>query len=602
VRARATRWLLFITAIAAFSVSIATGVALAAEPGSVSTPSTIPATGGATTAGPMAPSLTRYDQTDPAISYSGTWTTVKKTAASGRSYARANTAGASVTIAFNGTRLDWIATLRSTSGAADIYLDGAFVRTVDLRDSRATYQHVVWSTGTLTSGVHTVRIVRNAGSVAGADVTIDAVDVAGTLVKCQWVEQNSSLLAYKDSSVTVSFTGTYLAWVGQKGPTRGSATVTVDETQTFAVDLTAASTAYRLWDSGQLTSGAHTVTIEWTAGSGPLATGTSVVADGFLVLGTVTQAYVWHRIQDSDPRVLYWGTWTPNAALQASGGSDKRAGTSQAMVTVTFTGKQLDWIATTGPGLGEADVSIDSGPARLVHLSGAVTRYQQKVWSTGMMPAGTHTVQISWDKNSPAGAGIDVDAFDVLGVLPSTTDLNTLRTMWAEQKLSDLSYRPGTIDGVVDSRTRSAVMAFEKWEGLQRNGKLTDEVFSRLQTATRPAPTKPGGGDRWIEIDKTKQVLLYCENGTVLWTLPVSTGSPSVGIATPSGTFKVTRKTLETNPRWHPLYLRAHGYLAIHGYPSVPARRASHGCVRTQIWDHRDLFPLVPVGTSVYVY
>ena len=206
------------------------------------------------------------------------------------------------------------------------------------------------------------------------------------------------------------------------------------------------------------------------------------------------------------------------------------------------------------------------------------------------------------DAKNAAGVAIDVDAFDVLGMLPATTDVAALRTMWAEQKLVDLSYRPGKVDGVGDRQTRGAVVAFQKWEGLSRNGKLTDEIYARLLTANRPVPTKAGGSDPWIEVDKTKQLLLYCRAGAVLWTIPVSSGSPSVGFATPSGTYKIMRKTLETNPRWHPLYLRSYRYLAIHGYPNVPASRASHGCVRTQIWDQRELYPLIPVGTNVYIY
>jgi N-acetylmuramoyl-L-alanine amidase len=167
----------------------------------------------------------------------------------------------------------------------------------------------------------------------------------------------------------------------------------------------------------------------------------------------------------------------------------------------------------------------------------------------------------------------------------------------------DLSYRPGEIDGKIGYATRGAIIAFQKWEGLPRNGKLTDEVLARLQTAGRPTPSKQGGTDPWIEVNKAKQVLLYCKNGAVEWTIPVSTGSSSVGFATPSRTYKILRKTQETNPRWHPLYISPRGrYLAIHGYPSVPTRAASHGCVRTQIWDQRELFPLIPVGTQVYIY
>lgn len=625
MEARATRRFLFViacllaTAVAAiFSASVVTGVALAVEP---------PAGTAATTTAPEAPPLTRYEQTDEAISYSGTWGAVKKSAASGRSYARADSTGASVNITFDGTRLDWIATQDGQAGLAGVYLDGAFVGTVNLSAAAASYQRVVWSTGTLAGGVHTLRIVRSPGSPSGTHLTIDAVDVAGTLVACRWVEQDDSRIAYEGAwtprtgsaftggadistsstgaALTVEFTGTHLAWVGQKESTGGIATVTLDGTQTFTVDLYSAASLHQrtLWDTGQLTPGPHTLRIEQTGAKNSASTGASVAADGFLVTGAVTQAYLWRGYQDTDPRVLHWGTWTTTSVPQASGGSDKRAAARDVMVAVTFTGKKLYWIATTGPGFGKADVSVDGGPSQVVDLSGPDTLHQQKVWSTGELTAGTHTVQISLNRGSPVGTYINVDAFGVLGDLPSTTDPDALRLMWAQQKLADLSYRPGEVDGKIGHATRGAIIAFQKWEGLGRTGKLTDEVLSRLRSATRPTPKKQGGSDAWIEVDKAKQLLLYCKNGTVLWTIPVSTGSPSVGFDTPSRTYKITRKTLETNPRWHPLYIAPRGrYLAIHGYPSVPTRRASAGCIRTQIWDQRELYPLIAVGTVVHVY
>jgi lipoprotein-anchoring transpeptidase ErfK/SrfK len=615
--------LLVTAGVFAFGSLIFTGVAPAYDPAGgattvASTPTSVPAT---------AATSTRCDQTNAAISYSGTWGTLKKAAAYGRSYARAGTAGASANIVFDGTRLDWIATKSASAGVADVYLDGSLVQTVSLAAPAAAYQQDVWSTGVLTSGTHTLRIVRSASNASGKYITIDGVDVAGSLVKCQWLEQASSLLGYQGSwtsrtgpaysgngdtycdsagaSVTAGFTGTSLAWVGQKGPTYGIAKVTVDGTQTSDVDLYGPSTLYQqqLWDTGQLSPGAHTVKIEWTGTENPLSAGTWVGVDGLLVAGTMTQSYVSNRFEDSDQRVLYLGTWTTNSAPQVSGGGDKRSGTAQAAVTVTFSGKQLDWIATTGPGMGKADVSLDNGSAQPVDLSGSTTLYQQKIWSTGALAAGTHTVVISWNKNNAAGAIIDVDAFDVLGTLPSAAPLTAIRIKWAEQRLTDLSYRSGKIDGVVDYKTRAAVTAFEKWEGLPRNGRLTAAVFSRLQTATRPKPSKKGGTNPWIEVSKAKQVLLYCKNGAVVWTLPVSTGSASVGVLTPSGSFRVRRKTLETDPRYHPLYLMARpSVLAIHGYPNVPSRRASHGCIRVQLWDQRDLYPLIRVGTSVYIY
>jgi hypothetical protein len=39
----------------------------------------------------------------------------------------------------------------------------------------------IWSTATLTNGVHTVRIVRSTASATGEYLTLDAVDIWGTI-------------------------------------------------------------------------------------------------------------------------------------------------------------------------------------------------------------------------------------------------------------------------------------------------------------------------------------------------------------------------------------------------------------------------------------
>lgn len=556
MRVHATRWLLFAAAIfAVFSTPLAVGVALAADPsGSTALPAT-----SATTA-PTGPALTRFDQSDAKIGYSGAWSTVKKSQASAKGYARSNTAGASVNIAFEGTRLDWIATQAAGAGAVDVYLDGAYVKTMSLASAATAYQRRIWSTGTLPSGTHTVRIVRSASSASGAYINTDAVEVAGTLVKCQWVDQGSSLLARQGSSVTASFTGTYLAWMGQKGSAGAGATVTLDGGQSSTVDLESSSGSaapsgaplIKLWETGPVASGVHTVVVEPAGAAG---------AAGFLVVGTMTQSYVWRAAEDTDARVLFWGAWAGNTLTQASGGATKRAYTAGAMVTITFTGQKLYWYATTGPGLGKADVSVDSGPVQVVDLAGDTTQYQQKVWNTGMLESGTHTVQISWNKGNAAGKAIEVDVFGVLGDLPATTDTNTLRVMWAEQKLLDLTYRPGKVDGTIDRQTRGAVVAFQKWEGLSRTGKLDDTIYARLLTASRPTPKKQATGT-WIEVDKTKQILIYIQDGTVVRTLPVATGSPSVGIATPSGTFQIT--PLASEPALVSVRPKAHNFSPVH--------------------------------------
>jgi len=110
----------------------------------------------------------------------------------------------------------------------------------------------------------------------------------------------------------------------------------------------------------------------------------------------------------------------------------------------------------------------------------------------------------------PPGLGIGSRGPDVLAL---------------EQRLSDLHYDPGAIDGVFDSSTAFAVVAFQKVTGMGRTSRATDDVIAALQTATDPAPLVPGGGVTRVEIDVGRQVLfLYLDNA--LWRiLPVSTGS-----------------------------------------------------------------------------
>ncbi len=77
--------------------------------------------------------LSYHEQDDLHILYSGTWSTYVTTWASNGSYMRSNTSGSSVTIAFNGISLDWVATMTgSAAGKADVYVDDEYEETIDL--------------------------------------------------------------------------------------------------------------------------------------------------------------------------------------------------------------------------------------------------------------------------------------------------------------------------------------------------------------------------------------------------------------------------------------------------------------------------------------
>ena len=181
-----------------------------------------------------------------------------------------------------------------------------------------------------------------------------------------------------------------------------------------------------------------------------------------------------------------------------------------------------------------------------------------------------------------------------------------------EEKLNSLKYDAGKVDGVFDSATGHAVMAFQKANGLPRTSRATDDVLAALNTATEPAAMlAAGGGDR-VEIDLKRQILLLYKGGSLLRVLSISTGNNKrycvdgecATAVTPGGSFKVSRKirglrVSRLGKLFNPLYFN--GGIAIHGSPSVPAGPASHGCVRIPMHASLWFFDTVPSGTPVYV-
>ena len=196
---------------------------------------------------------------------------------------------------------------------------------------------------------------------------------------------------------------------------------------------------------------------------------------------------------------------------------------------------------------------------------------------------------------------------------PSAQDrLSSEESREAEQKLSDLGYWTGPLDGVLDAGSKQALIAFQKVEGRPRTGRLTRDDLQALRTANRPVPLETGYAH--LEIDLSRQVVFSVDgNGSVSRILPVSTGTgksfTSEGrtrrAITPTGRFTITHKIAgwRKSPLgllYYPSYIV--GGVAIHGNPSVPVYPASHGCIRIPMFAAKEFSELNPVGTIVIVY
>lgn len=110
------------------------------------------------------------------ISYTGIWTEVNDASASAGSYKKASSTSAAADFAFNGNSISWVALKDSSSGVANVYLDGNFMASFDLYNTTPTYQVTVFS-NLIGNGDHTLTIepsgTKNASST-GYNVAVDA--------------------------------------------------------------------------------------------------------------------------------------------------------------------------------------------------------------------------------------------------------------------------------------------------------------------------------------------------------------------------------------------------------------------------------------------
>lgn len=153
-----------------------------------------------------------------------------------------------------------------------------------------------------------------------------------------------------------------------------------------------------------------------------------------------------------------------------------------------------------------------------------------------------------------------------------------------------------------DELTQNAVMAFQKWSEIDRDGVVGPQTRAALQTIRRPTPLTGGGGER-IEIDISRQVALIVRGHRVLRALSISSGAS--GYDTPTGEYEVYLQNedaysyiYDAPMPWASFF---NGGIALHESSDVPGYAASHGCVRVPVGFAERLFRFAEIGTPVIV-
>jgi peptidoglycan hydrolase-like protein with peptidoglycan-binding domain len=195
-------------------------------------------------------------------------------------------------------------------------------------------------------------------------------------------------------------------------------------------------------------------------------------------------------------------------------------------------------------------------------------------------------------------------------------------TSRVQERLLELGFWLQSADGNYGLTTRQAVMAFQKYLGLNASGAVDDATAAYLSNLTERGRGRADAGTL-VEVDKTRQLLFFVIDGNTEWILNTSTGTeipyekPNKNdptkiergtSVTPVGLHYVNRERPEgwwegdLGEIYRPKYFV--GGVAVHGSNSIPNYPASHGCVRVSvpamdfIWDSG----LVPMNTPVWVH
>jgi len=518
-----------------------------------------------------------HEQTDARLAFSGAWTTYASSALSGGSHAFTNSAGAGVTIAFVGTRLDLVGMTGPKFGHASVSVDGATATTVDLYSADTLFQQMVYTTGDLAAGLHVVRVscAGTKGALAtDAFVSVDAAWVSGTLTGTP-VEQSDHRIVKRGgwttysttglsggshmftnvtgNEVAIAFNGTRLDLVSMVGPKFGIASVSVDGAAPVDADLYSPDTLTRqlVFSTGDLPSGPHVVRVTCTGRRNAAATDAYIGLDAALVTGILTQAVM--RYEEWQPQIGWNGQLAESYSAAYSGGRYVWAGPGWGGVAVSFVGTRMDWVGASGSQYGIASVTVDGVLVGDVDLWSPSMQTQRVLYSTGELAYGLHTVVIGWTgRKNPAATGtyIAYDAFDIGGDI--------------------------------------------------------------VQASPPPEPvflTFNYPWNRYIVIDKSDLRLYYVVDGALLVSYPVAVGKAST--QTPNGTWRIDAKyytdpTSVYGPRKMRLFRQQGSSFVftaynIHGtnVDSSVGTYASHGCIRMHNYDVIPFFDMVPLGTMV---
>jgi lipoprotein-anchoring transpeptidase ErfK/SrfK len=234
-----------------------------------------------------------------------------------------------------------------------------------------------------------------------------------------------------------------------------------------------------------------------------------------------------------------------------------------------------------------------------------------------LMPVGLVTAASAAGASvgSPPGVTAHTAAATVAAVQQPTLRLGSRGSavVTLQKRLAALRYFDvGPADGIFRQNTYHAVIAFQKVQGITRDGIVGPVTWGKLARPYVPAP-RYRLATASLEVNLAKQIIYYVRYGTIQRIIDTSTGSGAwyysqgrwARAITPTGRFRIYWRYngWQAGPlgsMYRPNYF--YGGYAVHGMTSVPAYPASHGCVRMTVPTMNRMWSSLWVGMPVAIY
>jgi uncharacterized protein (TIGR03437 family) len=272
-----------------------------------------------------AQTITRFEQDDSRITYTGTWYPNTNSLESAGSSVLANLKGSQADVVFNGTGISWIGESDGYTGLCYLTLDGVQT-TVDTGSTTlsTSYQESLFAVHSLPAGLHRMVIEITHSHDESTDASwiwVDAFDIdngrlmGGTQVAGEGLAHQTDIAAHysghwfttngaqysggsvnsavdRGAGVNFTFNGTAVTWVGYRDQWSGLAQVYIDGALQATVDtyLNPSQAQTPTWSVSGLTPGIHALDIVATGTNDEASGGAWVWVNGFRVSGSVPAA------------------------------------------------------------------------------------------------------------------------------------------------------------------------------------------------------------------------------------------------------------------------------------------------------------------------